>query len=300
MLDLLIMYVIMAGVFTFGKQAVLNSSPFFLTAVRYIPAGLIFMAGTYFFARKKFYLSSRLLPAIAGVTFFFFLMDSFRLIALRTIPSSHGALVNSLSPFIAALFANLVFKERFTLKKLIALCIGFFGVLPLILQNLLLTPVTLTCSPLTQLGGYATLLVSSLSAVVGSFFLKQLVDREKYPIFMSIGIPLFLGGVLALICSLVLEPWNPIPVTNMSVALPLIAVLLVTHNLIAQPLFGYLVKKYPVTLVTFATLITPLATAVLGRCLYGQEIGYVFIFSLITLLASFYLFYHEEQKEGLI
>lgn len=290
----------MAGVFTFGKQAVLNSSPFFLTAVRYIPAGLIFLTGMYFFNRKKFYLSSRLIPAIAGLTFFFFLMDSFRLIALRYIPSSHGALVNSLSPFIAALLANLVFKERFTLKKLVALCIGFFGVLPLILQNFLTTPLNITCSPLAQLGGYATLLVSSISAVIGSFFLKQLVDREKYPIFMSIGITLFVGGILALICSLILEPWNPVPVTNASVVFPIIMFLLVSHNLLAQPLFGYLVKKYPVTLVTFATLITPLVTAVLGRCLYDQEIGWVFMFSLVTLLSSFYLFYHEEQKEGLV
>lgn len=299
MFDLLVMYIIMAGVFTFGKQAVLNSSPFFLTAVRLLPQAVLFLGIVYIFDRKKWYIASRLVPALAGLAFFFFLMDSFRFVALQYVPSAHGALINSLSPFIAALFANLVFKKKFSLKKLIALCIGFFGVLPIIVQNVLSSQVTETSS-FYLAGGYAALLVSTISAVVGSFFLKQLVDKEHFSILMALGIAQGIGGLVSLVISLLFEPWNPVPVTHLETVAPIILFLFVSHNLIAQPLYGYLVKKYPVTLVAFATLISPLVSCALGYFLYSQPIDYVFIFSLVTLMSSFYLFYHEEKKEGLV
>ncbi len=96
------------------------------------------------------------------------------------------------------------------------------------------------------------------------------------------------------------ESWNPIPLENIAIIAPILLFIFITHNLIAQPLYGYLIKKYPVTLVTFATLITPLTSASLSYFFYGQAIGFIFIFSLISLMVAFFFFYQEEKKEGLI
>ena len=294
MVDLLIMYVIMAGVFTLGKTAVLSSAPFFLTAVRLVPAGFLFLTGVYFFDRKSFFFKSKFLPTIIGVAFFFFAMDSFRFVGLQYIPSAHAALINSLSPFIAALLATLVFKEAFTLKKLFALCLGFAGVLPLIIENIQGSLVDGLQAQL--LGGYAAVFASMISGVLGTFFLKKLLDKGQYSIYMSLGMALFFGGLL----SLSLETWTPIPVTDIATVFPIIMFLFVTHNLLSQPLYGYLVRKYPVTLITFATLITPLTACLIGHCFYNQKVGFTFIGAVLSLMVAFYIFYHEEEKEGLI
>ncbi len=295
------MYVLLASVFTIGKRALMHTAPFFLTAVRLVPAGLIFMSLSFVLHRKNITFRAKAVPLFAGVAFFYFLMDAFRFVGLTQIPASHAALLSALTPFVTALLSNLVFKESFTLKKLGALCLGFVGVLPLIIQNILATRVSNNGASSMQLaGGYAAMFVCVLSVVIGTFFFKRLVTQEKYPVIWCLGTALFFGGVASGLVSLFFESWNPFPVTNVSVVAPLILFLFITHNLISQPLYGYLVKKYPVTLVSFATLVTPLTTAVLGFFLYDQPIGYTFLFSVITLAVAFALFYHEEKREGLI
>lgn len=294
--DLIIMYVIMAGVYTFGKQALLYSDPFFLTAVRYIPSGLIFIASAYFLNKKEFIFKPKTVHLFIGISFFYFLMDALRLVSLKHIPSSHAALMSVLSPFIAALIAFGFFKERFPLKKCFALCLGFFGVLPLIIESILHTKGTFSFYSL--LSGYLAMFMSVVSAVVGTFIYKRLL--HFYSIYLILGIAVFFGGLISLAISLTSETWNPIPVENVTLIAPFIIFIFITHNLIAQPLYGYLVKKYPVTLVTFATLVTPVTSAALGYFLYGQAIGFTFFFSLVTLMIAFFLFYQEEEKEGLI
>ena len=296
MFDLLIMYVIMAGVFTFGKQALLHSSPFFFTAIRYIPSGLIFVAAAYFSNKKEFVLKRNPLPLFVGIAFLYFIMDAFRCVSLQHIPSSHAALISALSPFVAALIACWFFKEKFLFKKTFALCLGFFGVLPLIIGNI--SHADVMCSLWHLLGGYAAMFISVLSAVVATFIFKKLILH--YSISLILGVTLFFGGIMSFIVSLVSENWNPIPMTNIALIAPYLLFIFISHNLIAQPLYGHLVKKYPVTLITFSTLVTPLTSALLGYFLYGQVIGYIFIFSLITLMVAFFLFYQEEVKEGFI
>ncbi len=287
----------MAGVYTFGKQALLYSDPFFLTAVRYIPSGLVFIAGAYVLNKKEFVFKKNALPLFIGISFFYFLMDALRLVSLKHIPSSHAALMSVLSPFVAALIASSFFKEKFPFKKYFALCLGFFGVLPLIIETISHNnSLHFSCHDLIT--GYVAMFISVITAVVATFIFKKLLSF--YSVYLILGVAVFFGGIMSLIVSLVSETWHPIPVENFAFIAPYIVFIFITHNLIAQPLYGYLVKKYPVTLVTFATLITPVTSAALGYLLYGQAIGSVFFFSLITLMIAFILFYQEEVKEGLI
>jgi drug/metabolite transporter (DMT)-like permease len=296
MFDLIAMYVIMAGLFTFGKQALLYGSPFFLTAIRYIPSGLMFLAGAYYINKKEFVYRPACIPLFSSIAFFYFTMDALRLVGLQHIPSCHAALISALSPLVAALIAYWFFKEKFPFKKIAALCLGFLGVLPLIIDSVCHT--SINCSVLHLIGGYIAMFISVLSAVVATFIFKKLIVH--YSVFFILGITLFSGGVMSLLISLFSENWNPIPLENIAIVAPFLLFIFITHNLIAQPLYGYLVKKYPVTLITFATLITPVTSAVLGYFLYGQAIGFIFVFSLVTLIGAFFLFYHEEKKEGLI
>jgi|GEM_PF-1426747 len=300
MVDLICVYAIFAGVFVFGKKAVLNSDPFFLTAVRLIPAGFLLVVFSRLLRESLPKIKRKTIPLFAGLALFYFLMDAFRFISLKYVPASHAALLSSLTPFITALVAHLMFKEVFPFKKLAALFLGLVAVLPLMIQNLQRSTAPSAETSFQVVTGYAAMLVCVLSIVFAVFLLKEILEKEKYPVIFSMGTALFFGGCASCIVSFFLEPWNPLPLRNPQETVPLILFIFVTHNMISQPLYGYLVRKYPVTLVTFASLVTPITSAILSFFLYDQPIGYTFTFSVVTLAAAFFLFYHEEKKEGLI
>ena len=291
MLDILLFYTIVAGVFTFGKQSLNAGAPFFLCALRLIPAGLIFLGGVYFFDRKNFFIKKDGLKSLIGLITFVFFMDVFRFVGLNYVSSSYGALLSTLSPFIASLFAWHVYDEKLTKKKIMALCLGSAAVLPIVISNLTAPIVE---SKWLIMIGYGALFISTTSVVIRTFFLKDLVDIKKYNISMILGITFTCVGTASLIISGICEQWNPIPCTNIYSILPHIIGIMILYNIFAQPLYAYLVKKYPVTLVTFFMFATPLITVLLNYFLYNQPIQMIFIFSCILLAGAFFIFYQKE------
>jgi drug/metabolite transporter (DMT)-like permease len=100
MIDLIILYVISAGLFTFGKQAVMHTSSFFLSATRLIPSGVIFLAWAYFTEKKQsFILKGNAFVLLLLNGFFFYVMDGTRFISLEQIASSYAALISAVAPY---------------------------------------------------------------------------------------------------------------------------------------------------------------------------------------------------------
>ena len=62
-------------------------------------------------------------------------------IAMLTVPSSTGAIVNAATPLFGALIAWIWLKEHLTLNQMVGLAIGFVGVSFLALQNATEAPV---------------------------------------------------------------------------------------------------------------------------------------------------------------
>jgi drug/metabolite transporter (DMT)-like permease len=296
MVVLLFFYTIMAGVYTFGKQATLYTAPFFLTGIRITGGGLCILAYQYFSDSKKFYLKKSFIPYLIAYMFGVFCMDNFRLQALRFIPSSNAALIATTAPFIAAFFSWWWFKEKFGTKKIAALLLGVVGMLPL-----LLTHITAPEGNLAHiLPAYLGVIVSTIGFVLCGILSKELIQNQKAPFFMIVGTAMTGGGLIGLILSALFETWNPIPITDVAAAAPVLGYLFITHSLMAYPLYNFLVQKYPVTLVAFAQLTVPFFTAGLGRVIFGEVIGIPFFISLVILSFSFWLFYKEELRAGLI
>ena len=290
MVDILLFYAIVAAVFTFGKQALSNGAPFFLCALRLIPAGLIFLTGVYFFDRKHFFIKKDALKSLLGLIVFVFFMDVFRFVGLSYVPSSYSALLSTLSPFVAALFAWHLYQESLTLQKILALVLGACAVLPLVVSNL--THAAAGSRAIIAIG-YGALFISTTSVVIRTFFLKDLIDIKKYNTYFILGITFLSAGLLSLCCSLCVESWNPIPCDNLTMVVPYILLLMFIYNIFAQPLYAALVKKYSITLITFFMFSTPLITAFLNKVLYGQQIPTIFVFSCFMLSGAFVLFYRS-------
>jgi drug/metabolite transporter (DMT)-like permease len=283
----------MSGVFTIGKQATLYASPFFLTGIRITTGGLYFLVYQYLTDHKKFYLKKSWIPLLICYSICVFIMDSFRLIGLKYIASSHGALIATTAPFFAAFFSWIVFKESLNIKKLFALLLGFAGVVPLLLSYNNSIEFSFK-----EIASYTLILFSTMAFVIGGISSK-LLSQKGMPFFMLVGSVMTGGGILGFIASLFSESWYPFPVSHYEQAVKIIIYLIITQSLIAYPLYNYLLTVYPITLVAFAQLIVPFFTAILGTIMFNETVGYQFIISFVVLSFSLTLFYYE-VKEGLI
>ncbi len=293
MILILFFYMIMASVYTFGKQVVFCASPCFLTGVRIMAGGLFFLAWQWFSDRKHFVIKRESFIFFAFYAVATFIMDNGRLQALCYAPSSHAALIATTAPFIAALLSLLFFKERLSVKKILALCIGVLSVALLLSQHFLETAIPLSHSIIACVGMGA----STVAFVLCGMLSKIVIKQQGNSFFMCVGTAMTGGGAIGFLFSFLFESWDPLPVSNPLSAAKLITYLILTHSLIAYPLYNYLVQKYPLTLVAFAQLATPFFTAFLSFILFGETINSSFIVSLFVFSGALFLFYQDDWKK---
>ncbi len=295
MLPIVLFYGLISGVFAFGKQAVLYVQPIFLSSSRLPFAGLAILAYQFVFRRHQIYYQR-------ACVFFLFLYgialligDSFRFTAMLTIPAPNSALISATGPFVTAIVAHFLLKEYLTVRKAVALVLGFLSIVPLIMNNLSALPEGQSTQQV--LFGYFASFISVVGFVGSAYALKILTSRLKYPPLTAAGIGTVIGGLVGLCASWIYEIWTPLPLTTMHEAFPFLLLLFVGHNIIGYPVFAYLINKYPITLVSFGQLTLPLFTALLRYFLFGDPISWLFGVSLIVLSGAFYIFYTETKKQ---
>lgn len=298
MILIVLFYAIMASVFTFGKEVVLYVQPFFLSGLRFPLTGIIFLLYEYIYNRQALNTLPKILPFLVAYGVSITFTDSARFIALQTLPAANTALVATMAPFIAALISYFYLKEKITPKKILALCIGFFAILPVLISHVSAPRDGVSLEQIAV--AYGAAFFSVLGFVGSGLFIKLLTNRYKASLFTIVGTGSLVAGCLSLLLSVRYETWNPLPFIDMAKALPLVGFLLIVHNLIAFPLYAYLLERFPLTLVAFAQFLSPLFTALLRWIWFKEPIRLSFVLSLIVLCGALYFFYKEEKQEGLI
>lgn len=288
MIDILFFYFLMSSLFVFGKTACIYFSPLQLTSVRLLSIGLIFLV----FSLVKRHISWKRVVQhrilFAGMAASAITSDIFRFVSLTVIPSSHSALVATTSPLIAAVISYLVFKEYITFQKAAALALGILGILPLMLHNFSLLPVSSTD---IIIKGYGAAFLATIGFVAVGVFIKKL-GEEKYPLFTTLGIGLTLAGLFCLLLGLTTQVDFYTAYYSYGSYLPVI----VLPSIVGYPLFAYLVCAYPLTLVAFAQLSSPLWTVIISLFHGKNDISIPFIISFCVLATAFILFYAQEIK----
>jgi len=125
------------------------------------------------------------------------------------------------------------------------------------------------------------------------------MDRGYQPLVIN-GYAMIISGVFSLITSLAWEPWNPLPVSNWPLALWYIFYLTLVGNIICFNLYGYLLKKYSTTYLSFCGFMTPIFAAILQYFFFGNPVGIPFIITLVLVSIGLYIFYQEELRQGYI
>jgi len=297
MISILFTYLVAAAAFTFIKLAVgIPHATFFLSTFHLLPVGILFLWWHSFFETTSSVTTHRTPYIIVLVSVAFSLADITYLLALKDAPSSHVALISCLGPIATAIIGWFFFKERLTVRKGSALLLGLFGIMPLLISNLI--SATSNTSSASMLGGYFYAFVTTVVTAVNAFVLKELFQKN-YTLSQALGTALCGGGIVSFIGALFFERWALVYLSLTSTFTLLTFIAFMAHNLLYLSLYGYAVKKYPIMLVSLLSLTTPLISATLEFLWFGKKVGWPFIASTVLLGISLLLFNtHSEKSDG--
>lgn len=295
MIFVVLVYALFASVFTTAKTALIYTQPLFLVGSRMALAGVCLLAYQFLFHKEHFVLSKKDLPRIALLAIFsIYLTNAFEFWGLQHLTSFKTCFIYSLSPFASALLSYFVFSEKMTAKKWWGLIIGFAGFIPILLSQ--------TASE--EASGHffflswaeLAVIMAALCSVYGWIVLKQLVSENNLSPIMANGASMFIGGGIALFHSFFAEEWNPVPVTEYAPFLTCAIILIIVSNFICYNLYGWLLKRYSATFMSFAGFTTPLFAAFFGWVYLGETITWPFYLSAAIVFSGLTLFYQEELR----
>ncbi len=298
MILVFLLYALFASVFTVAKEALEYSSPFFLVGSRMLFAGTIMLVYQAIQDPTKLRLTSTGWRKAFLLGFFnIYITNVLELWGLQYLTSFKTCFLYSLSPFLSALFSYFLLNERMTKIKWVGLLIGFGGFLPILItqdgsQEALQSHFWFFSWPEIAVIG------AVVSSVWGWILLKQLVHGDGCSPIVANGYSMFLGGAFATLHSYITDGWSPLPVTNWSIFIKCTLFLIVISNIVSYNLYGYLLKRFSATFMSFAGLSTPLFTALFGWLFHGEIVTVDFFVSLAIVSLGLFLFYLEELREN--
>lgn len=285
--------------FTLGKTTLECGPPIFLTGIRMFLGGLLILAFLALFRRKDFKIHKQhLFPLILLSISAVYLTNVFEFWGLQYLTSAKACFIYSLSPFLAALFSYFQFKEKVTSRKLFGLLIGFVGFIPVLLKQ---------SGAEELIGGLSflswaelALMAATVTSVYGWVLLRKLGKDDGMSPLMANGASMCLGGLFALTHSLFVDTWAPTPVTNYAGFFRGILLMILISNLICYNLYGWLLKRFTATFLSFAGLMTPLFAAFFGWLVLGETVSWTFFLSIGIISLGLWLVYSEELRLGYI
>ena len=209
--------------------------------------------------------------------------------ALQKMASSKVILIYSITPFITAVLSYFLLSERLSKKKWGGMALGFCGLAPiLVLQQNPIEGGELIRISTREI----VLLFAAISAAYAWFDVKRLMQRN-YTLFMINGVAMFVGGILALITSALVEGISPSPIFDFWPFLGWLLLLVFLSNIVFYNLFGWLLKRYTITFLTFAGFLNPTFGAFYGWFFLGEIITWHYFLSLGVIAMALYLFHCE-------
>lgn len=292
------------SVFSLGKIALEHSTPLFVTAIRMLAAAVILIG--YLIVKKKNSLKlkkKQILPIILLAIFSIYLTNVCEFWGLKYLSSSKTCFIYSLSPFLTAFFSYLHFKEKMNFQKWIGMIIGILGIVPVLF---------LQTGNENQAGGLGFLswpalavMGAALFSVYGWVLLRLVVKDnkgEEVSPLVANGYSMLIGGALALIHSFMIDTWNPVPV-NINGIFPFakgILIIIFLSNILCYNLYGYLLKKFTATFLSFIGLLSPFFTSITSWLLIGEKPSWTILLSTTIVISGLFLVYKAELKQGYI
>ncbi len=295
-----LLYATWSSIFSLAKIALAVSPPIFLTSARMLLAGILILGYLRLKKRPIFAFSLQQGIAIGALGFFsMYLTNILEFWGLQYLTAAKTCLIYSLSPLFAALFSYLHFKETITPRKWLGMGIAFIGVLPVIIlqtgaEELFSVFQFLSWPSLAIIG-------ASMASVYGWVLLRLLVkDSTSSPVTIN-GLSMLLGGVCALIHSLFIDSWHPVPVdfSDMGSFLSVLLLITLISNLICYNLYGMMLKRFTATFLSFIGLLSPVFASMHGWIFLGETPSWIIFLSTAIISLGLWIVYSTELIGGI-
>ncbi len=297
----LLLYAAWSSIFPLGKIMLSLSPPIFLTATRMLLAGCILILFLLLKRRDCFKLNKIQIFSLVILGFFsIYLTNILEFWGLQYLSAAKTCFIYSLSPFFAAFFSYLHFKEKITSRKVIGLLIGFVGFIPILFmqsesENILAAFSIFTWPELAIMG-------AALFSVYGWVILRLIVKNHTLSPLMANGSSMIIGGIFALAHSMMFETWNPLPI-SMDHSLKFIqgiALMTLISNIICYNLYGFMLKRFTATFLSFAGLLSPVFASLNSWVLLGEKPSWMIFLSTSIVCFGLWVVYREELRLGYI
>lgn len=295
------MYAIWSSIFSLGKLALENSPPIFLTGFRMFFAGIILTGWLGFKNFKSLKIGKKqILPLLALAIFSIYLTNILEFWGLQHLTAAKACFIYSLSPFFAAIFSYIHFKEKINTKKIIGMVIGFFGFLPVLMIQTksedLFSAFSLLSWPEIAIMGAA------LFSVYGWVLLRIIVKNHTLSPLYANGYSMLIGGTLALIHSFFIDHWDPTPIPDGKI-LPFcqgVALIILVSNIFCYNLYGLLLKRFTATFLSFLGLLSPIFASLNSWIILGEKPSWIILASTGIVSLGLFLVYQAELRQGYI
>jgi drug/metabolite transporter (DMT)-like permease len=297
----IVMYGIWSSMFSLAKIALQYSPPIFLTGFRMTLAAVILLGYLFVTKRSSFKLDRKQWLSIAFLAFFsIYLTNILEFWALQYLSAAKACFIYSLSPFFAAFFSYLHFGEKINRKKALGLCIGFVGIIPVLTLQTgaedLVNAFSFFSWPTLAIVGAA------MSSVYGWVLLRLIVKDQMISPTMANGGSMLIGGLLAFLHSLFSDTWHPTPIAigAFSPFFGWTLLMAFVSNILCYNLYGFLLKRYTATFLSFVGLLSPIFASLHGWIFLGEPLSGLIFLSTGIVCIGLWVVYAAELKQGYI
>lgn len=297
----ILMFAAWSSIFSLAKITLEHSPPLFLTAVRMLLAGVLLLGYLAFRNRSSFKISPKQFLSLSLYALFsMYLANAFEFWSVQHLSAAKTCFLYSLSPFFTAFFSYLHFGEKMTPRKWLGMIIGFLGIVPVL---------SIQTGSEELLGGIfcfswpeLAMMAAALCSVYGWVLLRLIVKEDAISPSMANGSGMLIGGVFALIHSLIIDPWNPVPVSASHFSSFMQGTLIMTFisNIVCYNIYGLMLKRFTATFLSFMGLLSPMFASFMSWMFLGETPSPIIFCSTLIVGAGLWLIYSAEIKQGYI
>ncbi len=295
------MYAIWSSVFSLGKMALTVSPPLFLTSSRMLLASILLLGFLAVRNRAAFKITGKQFFLICLLALFgMYLTNAFEFWSLQHLSAAKTCFIYSLCPFFSAFFSYLHFGEKMNWRKWLGLTIGIGGIMPVLLSQkeageLLSTIPFLSWPELAMIG-------AALCTVYGWVLMRLIVKDTNVSPLMTNGSSMLIGGLMALGHSMIVETWDPLPVSASNLGGFAQGIILMTaiSNIFCYNLYGLMLKRFTATFVSFMGLLSPIFASLNSWVLLGESPSPTIFLATAIVSIGAWLVHSAELRQGYI
>jgi drug/metabolite transporter (DMT)-like permease len=294
MLLVVLLYALLASTFVFAKHALSYANPCFLIGFRMLVAGSLLILFQIIKDKK----SLRIKRAdwwlfCKAALFHIYLSFILEFWSLQYLTALKTTIIYSSTPFIAALLSYFLLGERLAKQKILGIVIGLGGLAPVIMAAASGAEVSMEVLSISM--PEIVLFGAVISGSYAWFIVKALMDKG-YQLGVINGVAMLGGGLMSMMTAITVEGVSN-PVHDWPHFLGWVLLLILVANIVVYNLYGWLLRRYSITFVTFSGFLCPSFGALYEWLFMSGVVTWHYFVSLVLVTLGLYVFHKEELDE---